>query len=60
MTRANTTKLTIKVPRARLVSLIEICDYQTKKLEYYTSKYGDVELFYGKWRNKEDEKKNNI
>ena len=27
--------------------------------EDYTSKYGDVELFYGKWRNK-DEKKNNI
>ena len=59
MTRANTTKLTIKVPRARLVSLIEICDYQTKKLEYYTSNYGDVELFYGQWR-KKDEKKNNI
>ena len=57
MTRKSILKPTINVPKKRLVALIEICDYQTKKLEYYTSNYGDVELFYGQWR-KKDEKKN--
>ena len=59
MTRTSIVKQTINVPKKRLAALIEICDYQTKKLEYYTSNYGDVELFYGQWR-KKDEKKNNI
>ena len=59
MTRQSIAKLTINIPKKRLTALIEICDYQTKKLEYYTSNYGDVELFYGQWR-KKDEKKNNI
>ena len=59
MTRKSIIKQTINVPKKRLVALMEICDYQTKKLEYYTSNYGDVELFYGQWR-KKNEKKNNI
>ena len=59
MTRKSILKPTINVPRKNLINLMNIVDYQTKKLEYYTSNYGDVELFYGQWR-KKDEKKNNI
>ena len=38
---------------------MDILEYQKQKLKYYTSSFGDVELFYGQWR-KKDDKKNNI
>lgn len=57
MTRRSIIKQTINVPRKNLINLMNIVEYQNQKLEYYTSNYGDVELFYGQWR-KKDEKKN--
>jgi len=59
MTRSNTTKQTINVPKKHLNRLLDIADYQGRKLKHYISTYGDVEMFYGEWR-KKDEKKNNI
>ena len=49
MTRSNTAKRTINVPKKHLNRLLDIADYQGRKLKHYISTYGDVELFYGKW-----------
>lgn len=68
MTRSNTTKQTINVPKKQLIRLMDIVEYQREKIKHYVTTYGDVELFYGKWEKssklkeaKENyEKKNNI
>lgn len=49
----------IKVRRDQLIDILKVIEYQKLKLKHYTNYYGDVELFYGKWR-KINEKKNNI
>ena len=49
MTRSNIKEQTIDVPKKNLIRLMDIVEYQNKKLKHYVSTYGDVELFYGKW-----------
>ena len=59
MIRKHIKKPMIKVRKDQLIKILEVIEYQKLKLKHYTNYYGDVELFYGKWR-KINEKKNNI